>query len=235
MDRRDTIKALLLGSVVTGLTFSGCQTDHTLKSLPEFEYTPGVGRTPEELKRDKKLATDESFFNEHELNTIAVLCDIILPENPEFGSKIDAGLVEFIKFMVLDMENHQLPLRGGLMWLDSYCIKLYDKEFVSCNNEEQFVICDQIAYPNKTIEVLKAGEEFFSLMRNLTLTGYFTSKIGVEELGYKGNTPNVWDGIPEAVLKNYDVAYEEAWLAKCVDQSKRGDIAQWDEEGNLIT
>jgi len=77
--------------------------------------------------------------------------------------------------------------------------------------------------------------QFFSLMRNLTLTGYYTSKIGIEELGYKGNMPNVWDGVPEDVLEQHGLAYDEEWLAKCVDQSKRGIIAEWDNEGNLLT
>jgi hypothetical protein len=72
-------------------------------------------------------------------------------------------------------------------------------------------------------------------MRNLTLTGYYTSKIGIEDLGYKGNTPNVWDGVPEDVLAQHDVSYDAEWIEKCVDQSKRGIIAEWDEEGNLIS
>jgi len=76
---------------------------------------------------------------------------------------------------------------------------------------------------------------FFSLVRNLTMTGFYTSKIGIEEIGYKGNQPNVWDGVPQDVLDQHGVAYDEEWLAKCVDQSQRGVIAEWDEDGNLIT
>ena len=72
-------------------------------------------------------------------------------------------------------------------------------------------------------------------MRNLTLTGYYTSKVGIADLGYKGNQPNVWDGVPDDVLKQHGVFYEEEWLAKCVDQSKRNDVAQWDELGNLLS
>ena len=72
-------------------------------------------------------------------------------------------------------------------------------------------------------------------MRNLTLTGYYTSKMGIEDLGYKGNMPNVWDGVPEDVLAAHGLNYDPSWLAKCVDQSKRADIATWDDEGNLIS
>ena len=96
---------------------------------------------------------------------------------------------------------------------------------------------DAIAYPDINIP---EGErpleiQFFSLMRNLTLTGYYTSKVGIANLGYKGNTPNVWDGVPEDVLKQHGVAYEKEWLSKCVDQSKRGVMAEWDDKGNLLT
>ena len=57
----------------------------------------------------------------------------------------------------------------------------------------------------------------------------------IKDLGYEGNMANVWDGVPEEVLKEHDVAYDPEWLAKCVDQSKRDVIAEWDEEGNLVS
>jgi hypothetical protein len=71
--------------------------------------------------------------------------------------------------------------------------------------------------------------------RCFPLTGYFTSEIGIKELGYKGNIPNVWDGVPPEILKDYSVSYDKEWIDKCVDQSKRNEIAEWDEDGNLIT
>ena len=59
--------------------------------------------------------------------------------------------------------------------------------------------------------------------------------MGIKELGYVGNQPNVWDGVPQEVLDEHNLSYDPEWIARCVDQSKRMDIAQWDEEGNLIT
>ena len=79
------------------------------------------------------------------------------------------------------------------------------------------------------------GIKFFELMRNLTLTGYYTTRMGMDDLGFVGNFPNTWDGVPEEVLKDHDVAYDPEWLAKCVDQSKREVIAEWDDQGNLLT
>ncbi|GAA3563115.1 gluconate 2-dehydrogenase subunit 3 family protein [Snuella lapsa] len=235
MNRRDSLKSILLGSVATGLALNGC-TSNVQKpdGLPKAEEGLLYGRTESEKLRDKKLF-ESVFFSEHELSTIAVLCDIILPKSEAYASATEADTAEFIAFIVKDIREHQTPLRGGVMWLDSFSNKLYNKEFIKCSEEEQFNICDQIAYPGKTKPELIQGEAFFTRLRNLTLTGYYTSKIGMEELGYKGNTPNVWDGVPDHILKKHGFEYEEAWLAKCVDQSKRGDIAQWDDEGNLIS
>ncbi len=236
MNRRDTIKSLLLGSVAVGLTVQGCapKGDSPDTTLPKSEDTPFYGRTPQEKARDKKLH-EASYFNEHELETIAVLCDIILPKNEKFGSATDAKVPDFIEFIVKDMPYHQMPIRGGIMWLDNYCNKNYDKEFKRCSNTEQLAVCDLIAYPKRTKPEHKQGEKFFTKMRDLTLTGYYTSKMGIQDLGYKGNTPNIWDGVPEDVLKAHGFEYDEEWLAKCVDQSKRGELAKWDTEGNLIS
>ena len=206
----------------------------TPDELPILNETPLYGRTESEKLRDEKLF-ETTFFNEHELLTIAVLCDIILPKSDTSSSASDTDTVAFIEFITKDIEAHQIPLRGGLMWLDSFSNKLYNKEFITCSEEEQFHICDQIAYPEKTKPELIQGQVFFTRMRNLTLTGFYSSKIGMEELGYKGNTPNVWDGVPDHILKKHGFEYEKEWLAKCVDQSKRGEIARWDDEGNLIS
>ena len=69
----------------------------------------------------------------------------------------------------------------------------------------------------------------------MVLTGYFTSEIGIKELGYKGNIPNVLDGVPPEILKDYSVSYDKEWIDKCVDQSKRNKIKKKDGDGNLIT
>ena len=57
---------------------------------------------------------------------------------------------------------------------------------------------------------------------------------GVKDLGFQGNTANVWDGVPPEVLAEHEVDYEPEWLAKCVNQDKRTEIAEWDSEGNLL-
>jgi hypothetical protein len=205
----------------------------TAQPSTDTEGTP-YGRTEKEKERDKKLKAD-TFFNEHELATIAVLCGLILPANDSYGSATDAGVPDFIEFIAKDMPHHQLPLRGGLMWLDNRSNKLFNKEFKKCSAQEQKSMLDEIAYPEKASPEVEQGVRFFTHLRNLTLTGYYTSEMGIKDLGYKGNTPNVWDGVPEDVLKEHGMAYDEEWLKKCMDPETRNDVAQWDDEGNLIS
>lgn len=234
MDRRDSLKGLLVGSVAGGLLVTGCAPDGKEEIVEEAAGLPGYGRTVPEQEHDKKVLS-EIFLNEHELETIAVLCDVILPATADIGGAVDAEVPAFIAFIVKDMPRQQLPIRGGLAWLDNHSNKLHNLEFKKLSNEQQLAICDTIAFPGKTAPELMAGEKFFTRMRNLTLTGYYTSELGIKDIGYKGNQPNFWDGVPQDVLDEQGLAYEKDWLAKCVDQTKRTDIATWDDDGNLLT
>ncbi|MEM8899235.1 MAG: gluconate 2-dehydrogenase subunit 3 family protein [Bacteroidota bacterium] len=236
MDRRESLKSLLIGGLAgSALLGSGCQTEAAPQEVETSSF-PVYGRTPSEIERDEKLL-QEVYLNEHELATIAVLCDIILPASDTAGSASEAEVPEFIEFIVKDLPRHQLPMRGGLMWLDQESNSRFNKVFIDCTDEEQIAIVEDIAYPDPDGKkpLMSHGIKFFDLMRNLTLTGYYTSKMGIEDLGYKGNMPNVWDGVPEDVLAKHDVDYDPEWLAKCIDQSTRGTTAEWDDDMNLIT
>ncbi|NND15013.1 MAG: gluconate 2-dehydrogenase subunit 3 family protein [Eudoraea sp.] len=237
MDRRKSIKSLVLGGVAGGLALHGCKTEvEAEKEQEAIAKLYSYGRTPEETELIAELEAEE-FFNEHEMETISVLCALILPANEQYGSAADAGAPEFIEFMVKDYPPFQVTLRGGLMWLDHKSNTEFGTEFKVTPEAQQKEILDTIAFYDPEISMDKQALEiqFFSVMRNLALTGYYTSKMGIEDLGYKGNMPNVWDGVPQEVLDQHGVTYDEEWLTKCVDQSKRGVIAEWDEKGNLLT
>jgi len=236
MKRRDSLKVIAATGVVgVAATTVSCKTDGAT-AAKEVVAGKLYGRTPDEKEWDKKVMA-ETFLTDSELKTISVLSDIILPAKGDAGSATDAGVPEFIEFIVKDLPDHQLPIRGGLMWLNGESTRRYNKAFVDCSKEEQIAIVDDIAYPLEEGEVsdMSPGIKFFDKMRDLTLTGYYTTKMGFQDLGYKGNIPGVWDGVPEEVLAKHSVDYDPAWIAKCVDQEKRGDIAEWDDDMNLIT
>jgi hypothetical protein len=238
MDRRKSIQTIILGAGASALAFHGCKTEGDSKAEDALVKTDEkyFGRTPEELERIEKLNA-EQLFNEHEMETIAALSVVILPPKEPHGGPIEADVPEFVEFMGKDIPTMAPTLLGGLMWLDHKCNTEFGVEFKSATLEQKKQICDQICWHDTEIPLEKQPLEiqFFYMMRGLTVTGYYTSKVGIADLGYKGNMPNVWDGVPQDVLDQHGVAYDPAWIAKCVDQSKRGDIAEWDDEGNLLT
>ncbi|HVX49698.1 MAG TPA: gluconate 2-dehydrogenase subunit 3 family protein [Chitinophagaceae bacterium] len=200
MNRRESLKALGLATA-TGVLLDACKPGTAGKT----ETVAGgdeTGRQPFEVSREKELV-QEKFFNAHEMATIAVLADIIIPKDGRSGSATDAKVPEFIEFIVKDEPEHQLPMRGGLRWLDVKCLNLYNNEFKSCTPQQQDAMVSAIAYPAQAAPEMQAGVTFFNKMRDLTAIGFFTSKLGIEDLGYRGNTPNNWKGVPADVLKMY--------------------------------
>lgn len=234
MDRRESMKSMLVGTLAGGLVINRCAPSKEQTAQNVAPKTGLYGRMPDEIARDQKLFED-NFFTEHELETIATLCDLILPASGDFGSANDASVPEFIAFIAVDMKYQQVPLRGGLMWLDNRANRKFGTNFKSCTNAQHQELLDEIAYPDKALPEVGQGVRFFNLMRNLTLTGYYTTKMGIDALGYRGNSPDVWDGVPEEVLAKHGLSYDEEWLAKCVDQETRNETAKWDDAGNLLT
>ncbi|MBU6341238.1 MAG: gluconate 2-dehydrogenase subunit 3 family protein [Bacteroidetes bacterium] len=170
------------------------------KKDPIFEQ---FGRTEDEKKRDAKLFA-EQFFTKSEMKTITVLVDIILPRDARSGSASEAGVPEFIEFMAKDRPDElQTPLRGGLRWLDHQAIARFGKIFTDIHAAQRIEIVDDIAYPGKEKPGMSQGVSFFNLMRNLTASGFWSSKMGIEDIGYQGNVPNQWDGVPEDVQRQY--------------------------------
>ena len=237
MDRRKSIQTMILGTGALSLGLHSCVGEGENLDTKIVEGADGYfGRTPEELERIDKLNA-EQLFTEHELETIAVLSEVILPPKPDVGGPLEAGVPDFIEFMGKDIPTMQNTLLGGLLWLDYQSRNLFKGEFKSLLLEQQKQILDPIAFydPDTPSRERPFEVQWFSLMRNLTMTGYYTSEWGIKDLGYKGNTPNVWDGVPQDVLDQHGVAYDPEWIAKCIDQSTRGTIANWDDDGNLLT
>lgn len=218
MDRRKSLKVIALGTVSTGVLLEACDTKEKKPSkglTVSKEPTKPSGRMQEETAHDDKVEAEGTFFTPHEMATITLLGDIIIPKDEVSGSASDAGVPDFIEFIVKDKPEHKLPMRGGLQWLDQQCLKRYGNVFVNCKSGEQMELIDMIAYPKKAKKEMSQGVVFFSLVRNLTATGFYTSQIGLKDLNYMGNQPNMWNGVPDEVLKQYGLAYTEQELAEC--------------------
>ena len=220
MDRRNSLKAIALGTIGGAVLLDACKSGDNKKDAATRLIADGftLDRQPEEVEQYEKVV-GKTFFTEHEMATITILADIIIPKDDVSGSASDAKVPEFIEFIVKDMPTHQTPMRGGLRWLDLHASKRFEKSFKACDEKQRISIVDEIAYPKKAKPEVAQGVAFFSLMRNLTASGFYTSKIGVQDIGYKGNTPNQWNGVPDDVLKQYGVAYTEKENNECVKYS----------------
>ena len=216
MDRRKSLKIIFTGAVAVPAVIAGCTDDiKTVSAKAEPVFT--IDRNPAEIENEKRLLAMDKFFTDHEMATIAILSDIIIPADEVSGSATDAKVPEFIEFIVKDMPYHQTPLRGGLRWLDVHCMKRFEKAFKDCNEIQQLEVVDEIAYPERKIKPgMKQGVAFFNKMRDLVATGFYTTEIGVKDIGYLGNTPNQWNGVPDEVLKKYNLAYTEKELKECI-------------------
>ena len=158
------------------------------------------------------------FLTAHELATLTVLANLIIPKDDRSGGASDAGVPEFIDFMMVDQPQRQLLIRGGVKWLDAECTRQHGQRFLECSAAQQTAMCDALAWPAKAKPEHSHGVRFFSAVRDLTATGFFTSKMGIDDLEYKGNTfvPK-WEGAPPEVLAHLGVSYDG--------------VAKWYEEG----
>lgn len=217
MDRRKSLKLIATGAVAVPTVIAACNTEEKKEAQQTTEPVFNLDRNEFELKHEKELLAEKDFFTAHEMATITLLGDIIIPKDDVSGSASDAKVPDFIAFIVKDMPEHQTPLRGGLSWLDIQCNKRYGKVFTDCTQQQQLEMVDDIAYPERKLKPgMSQGVKFFTHLRNLVATGFYTSQIGVKDIGYMGNTPNQWNGVPDDVLKQYGLAYTDKELKECV-------------------
>jgi hypothetical protein len=156
------------------------------------------------------------FFTAHEWQTVRMMVDLIIPKDARSGSATDAGVPEFMDFVMTDtaeeprsLEWRQTAMRGGLAWIDTECRERFGQDFVSCTGAQRTQLLDAIAYEKGGDGSLdehgripmRHGAQFFNSFRDLTASGFWSSKMGIEDIGYVGNRPTVWEGPPAEVLR----------------------------------
>ncbi len=154
----------------------------------------------------RKGAYTPKFFTAHEWATVALLADLIIPKDGRSGSATDAGVPEFIDFMMVDRPDGQVPMRGGLAWLDAEARARFGRNFREAAAAERTALLDDIAYPRAARPEFSHGVAFFSRFRDMVATGFWTSKMGIADLQYMGNVANPgWDGCPDACYTHLGV------------------------------
>jgi len=176
-----------------------------------FRWAPESVREASALARaalGHGTAYQPKNFTPHEWDTVRLLVDLIIPKDERSGSATDAGVPEFMDFMLGDDPDLETPIRGGLAWLDHECDDRYGNTFVTGSDAERTGLLDDIAWPKKAKPEHSAGVAFFNSFRDLTASGFFSSKLGVQDLRYIGNTflPE-WKGCPPEALAKLGVSY----------------------------
>jgi gluconate 2-dehydrogenase gamma chain len=225
IDRRQMLQMLGSAPMAAGFAWTG---DEVSAAHGLVQAARGAGSAPYLPK----------FFTAHEYATVRLLVDLIIPRDEGSGSATEAGVPEFLDFLMLDEprlaheSGRQTAMRGGLAWIDLECLRRFDKTLVACSDAEKIAVLDDISRPPPEVEdrgpetrdwgpgglaasdtpavpVLSHGRAFFSSFRDLTATGFWTTKMGMADLHYMGNrVVATWDGCPADALKKLGVSYE---------------------------
>ena len=149
------------------------------------------------------------FFTSHEYATVAVLVDLIIPRDERSGSATDAGVPAFMDFMMVDQPRRQVAMRGGLALIDHLCEERFaNNPFLRCTDAQRRELLDDIAFPQKVKPELQSATAYFTSFRDLTASGFWTTKMGIADLGYQGNVfVSKWNGCPDAALAKLGVSY----------------------------
>jgi hypothetical protein len=193
LSRRDVVQALAAAPLV-GSFLSKTEIERAWR---------GVGATA-------GATVQPSFFTAHEYQTVRLLADLVIPSDERSGGATDAGVPEFIDFVLTEgnEENRRIAVRGGLAWMDIECRERFGKNFIDCTDQQRAQLLDQIAWPGMAPAELAHGVRFFNTFRNLVASGFWSSKIGVEDLRYMGNTSIAeWTGCPGEQLRRLGVRY----------------------------
>ena len=157
----------------------------------------------------KASAFRPKFFTAHEYATVAVLVDLIIPRDERSGSATDAGVPAFMDFMMIDQPLRQVAMRGGLALVDRLSTERFGRRFVSASDAQRRQLLDEIAYVSNPDPGLSHAIAFFSSFRDLTASGFWTTRMGVADLQYRGNVfVSEWNGCPDAALKKLGVSYD---------------------------
>src|SRR5438552_2757050 len=178
-------------------------------------WTPAeAAQAPTHAQQARAAATKQSkpykpkFFTAHEYATVAVLVDLIIPKDERSGSATDAGVPEFMDFMMIDQPRRQVAMRGGLALIDRMSEELVAKRFVDSSDQQRRHLLDQIAFTDNVAPARSQAIAFFSSFRDLTASGFWTTKMGIADLQYQGNAfLDEWNGCPEEALHKLGVRY----------------------------
>jgi gluconate 2-dehydrogenase gamma chain len=197
MNRRDAVQLLAALPFAAALSFPSADYEKAWRFVENAQRLAAEG-----------VDFSPSFFTTAEFRTVGVLADMIIPRDERSGSATDAGVPEFMDFMMMDRPDDRNWMRPGLAWIDAQSNARFGKSFADATVPEREQILNDVAWPARAPATMADGVTFFNRFRDLTSSGFWSSRMGVEDLRYIGSTfnPN-WNGCPPEALAKLGVTY----------------------------
>jgi len=146
---------------------------------------------------DAPLGFEPRFFTATELAAATLLMDMVIPKDARSGSASDAKVPEYMDFICAEFASTGEWMRKGLAWMEGESKKRWNGAFTAGTDAQRGGLLDAIAWPAKALPEAQDGVTFFNRFRDLTASGFWSSQVGVQDLGYQGNTfVREWTGCP---------------------------------------
>ena len=170
----------------------------------------GYGTDPDLLKTYHPGDLWALTFTAEQRQTAATLCELIIPADEHSPSAAALGVPDFIDEWISapypEQQEDRKPVLDGLAWMEAESKQRFDKDFASLSEEQKHAICDDVCHGAKAKKEFKTAAKYFSKFRSLTAGGFYSTPVGMADIGYVGNTPLAkFDGPPQEVLDRLGV------------------------------
>jgi hypothetical protein len=202
MNRRELLASIAAGAAALSIPREGLEAAaaHAQEALLAEQQAQHAHQQAPARAAQPSAYTPKQFTPD-EYRLVRLLVDYVIPRDARSGSATDAGVPQFMDFILGEYPGNRAWMKDGLAWVNAECRRRFAQGFISCSEAQRRELLDAIAYPKRALEEDRPGVEFFTRFRNLTASGFWTSRIGIADLGYTGNRPvTEWVGTPANVL-----------------------------------
>ena len=176
LTRREVLRQLALAVTAAGTGAFNLEAARVVHALAGEARAQAGGYTPAALSA-------------HAFRTVTRLAELIVPADAGGGSAADAGAPEFIDLLCSQNEELARIYESGLSWLDETVRRAHGRRFVEASAEQQTAMLDRLVEAERggAGDDLRAGVGFFNWIRRMTVDAYYTSPIGIADIGFRGN------------------------------------------------
>jgi len=168
VDRREVLRIMAMAAAAS--------------HFPGFaRWAFAAGHPSQGIEEIKPATYEPIFFSKNEYPLVEKLAELIIPSDRTPGAR-EAGVSEFIDFMIFHDPDQQYSFRTGLSWLNAHAEQVLGKPFLALSGEQQVTLLEPLAFSSKHKSGEEDGQQFFRAFREMTVAGFYTTEIGYKEL-----------------------------------------------------